>query len=404
MKQELLKRQNDKRNEKLENPNEKDKNEKLNKELEDMCIFGNIMKNQIIEEKFRNPEKYIEINEALNLEKEDQGLFALGLLGNILEQNGTEVIIEKEDNTNKNEQDEAITTLQFISSGLAQKTKYSLHFDFGDQRNEQLLNDKNEYNKFKEKLIEKLSKDYNIPKNKIIVTLPKKGSVSVQVIFQSDEFNNLNVNDFINKFKNDYNYPELQNLKEVHTDVIMEGCKLSKNQLDSRGNRVDWPTSEERRGNKPYNAPVGWIGIGLKVMDKYDNGNNTWIGMQNIDGEWCVAYHGVARGNTPENVSKITGLIAKSGFKPSTSGAATDDDDLRHPGKKCGLGVYCSPDIEYAETYAGITEFNGERYKCVMMLRINPEKIRQSKTWQEEYILEPNSNEIRPYRILLKKC
>ena len=71
MKQELLKRQNDKRNEVLENPNEKEINEKLNKELEDMCIFGNIMKNQIREEKIKNPEKYIEINDALNLENED---------------------------------------------------------------------------------------------------------------------------------------------------------------------------------------------------------------------------------------------------------------------------------------------------------------------------------------------
>ena len=126
--------------------------------------------------------------------------------------------------------------------------------------------------------------------------------------------------------------------------------------------------------------------------------------MSNTEGEWCVAYHGVARGNTPENVSKIAGLIAKSGFKPFTWGKVTDDDDLRHPGKKCGLGVYCSPDIEYAERYAGVTEFNGERYKCVMMLRVNPEKIRQSKSWPNVYILEPNSNEIRPYRILLKKC
>ncbi len=37
------------------------------------------------------------------------------------------------------------------------------------------------------------------------------------------------------------------------------------------------------------------------------------------------------------------------------------------------------------------------------MLRVNRNKIRQSKTYQKEYILEPTTNEIRPYRILLKK-
>ena len=37
------------------------------------------------------------------------------------------------------------------------------------------------------------------------------------------------------------------------------------------------------------------------------------------------------------------------------------------------------------------------------MLRINPSKIRQSKTYPKEYILDANPDEIRPYRILLKK-
>ena len=141
--------------------------------------------------------------------------------------------------------------------------------------------------------------------------------------------------------------------------------------LDSRGNNRDggWASKGERRGGEEYIPPIGWTGYGLKVYDVY--GDNTWLGMNNNSGEWCVAYHGVARGQAPEEVSKITGLIYKSGFKPSSGGAATNDPDLRHPGKTCGLGVYCSPDIAYAEGYAGITEFNGEKYKCVLMLRIN---------------------------------
>ena len=57
----------------------------------------------------------------------------------------------------------------------------------------------------------KLSKDYNIPPEKIVITFPQKGSFHVQVIFQSDEFNNLNKQQFINKFKNDPEYKELSN-------------------------------------------------------------------------------------------------------------------------------------------------------------------------------------------------
>ena len=59
---------------------EKIKNTRINETLEDMCIYGNIMKKEILEEKEKNPEKFIEIEEALKLEEKDQDLFALGLL------------------------------------------------------------------------------------------------------------------------------------------------------------------------------------------------------------------------------------------------------------------------------------------------------------------------------------
>lgn len=117
----------------------------------------------------------------------------MGLLGDALQKNGTEVIIEKNNNKNKDDIDVGTTCLQFISTGLSQKTKYDLHFDFGKKRNDELLTNEQEYKKFKNRLIEKLSKDYNIPKNKIIVAFPEKGSFKVQVIFQSNEFNNLNI-------------------------------------------------------------------------------------------------------------------------------------------------------------------------------------------------------------------
>ena len=59
---------------------EKEINKKVNEVLEDMCIYGTIMKKEIKKEKIKNPKKYISTNEALKLETKDQGLFALGLL------------------------------------------------------------------------------------------------------------------------------------------------------------------------------------------------------------------------------------------------------------------------------------------------------------------------------------
>jgi len=373
--------------------------------LEDMNAMGTIMKEQILEEKKTNPEKFFTTEEIIEKKESNDDLFALGIFSKALESQGMVTAIEKEDNENDEDKKMAQTSLQFLVNGMSEKIKYNLHFDFGEDKNKQLLDDENERKNFHDKLRKKLSEEYNMNEEDIIITFPRKGSYQVSIIFKSNDFN-LNEKDLMNKFRNEKD--ELSKLKNIESGIILSGCKLRKSMLDYRGNNKDggWAGLGEKRGGEAYIPPKGWIGYGLKVYDVYEN--NTWLGMNNCKGEWCVAYHGVACGQSSKNVSRITGLISKgtsekSGFLPSTSGKATYDDDLRHPGKKCGLGVYCSPDISYSEAYAGVTELNGEKYKCVLMLRVNPEKIRQSKSWPKEYILEANPDEIRPYRILLKK-
>ena len=390
-----------------EEKKEKEKNIKINQTLEDMCNYGMIIKKEIIEEKEKNPEKFIEIKEALKKEEEDPDLFALGLLAQNLEDTGIETAIDSSIGEENNDENE--TTLQFIFNGMSNKSRYDLHFDFGESRNSEILNDEEESEKFKDDLKSKLSKDYNIPKEKIIVTYLQEGSVRVQVIFQSDEFNNLNEKEFLDKFKNenDEDFKELKNLKEIHTDVIMSGCKLSKNQLDSRGNNKDplWAPEGETRGNKLYDPPKGWIGIGLKVIDKYKD--NDWIAYDHREGEWCVAYHGVGVGQNSKEIKKITGLICKTNFKPGRRQAHEDCDDIFHPGQKVGKGVYCTPKIKIAEGYAGISEINGIKYKTVLMTRVKPDAIRQcDHTVQDEtdyWVVDGTPDEIRPYRILYKK-
>ena len=356
--------------------------------LEDMSTMGTIMKEQILSNKETNPEKYISEEEIIK-NKSDEQTYALGIFSKVLENQGMVTAIEK-DNNSEDAKNTAQTSMQFLVNGMSDKSKYDLHFELGDEKNSQLLNDEEERRKFHDKLRKKLSKEYNIKEEDIIISFPRHGSYQVTIIFKSEDF----------KLEKD----ELGKLKSIEQGIIIGGCCLHKNMLDPRGNNRDggWAGIGEKRGGEDYIPPTGWTGYGLKVYDVY--GDNTWLGMNNSKGEWCVAYHGVARASSPKEVAKITGLITQSGFKPSTGGKITTDPDLRHPGKKCGLGVYCSPDISYAEGYAGITQFNGENYKCVLMLRINPQKIRQSTTWPKEYILEPTTNEIRPYRILLKKC
>ena len=408
---------------------DKEKNNKLNQILEDMCIYGNTAKERIIEEKQKNPEKFIPTNIALKKGKEDPELFALGLIASVLEKNEIETAIVNDDYIKKEkekekdnikainkeetqkqiekerqEENEAMTSLQFLTNGWIGKKKYDLSFDFDDNRVNEILFDPIEYNNFKKKLIDKICKDYNVPKDKIIVTFPQMGSLRVQVIFQSDEFNDLNPDEFKEKFKNDKDFEELRKIKEVQTGVIMSGCKLSKAQLDIRGNRIEWPKNEKRGGEK-YNAPEGWIGIGLKVFDKYEN--DQWIDMQNQKGEWVVAYHGVGNLANPKDVVGIPASIYQQGFKIGKRQAHKDCDDYFHPGQKVGEGIYCTPRIDIAEQYAGNSEFNGVEYKTVIMCRVNPKARRHCYKCEESrinkyWVVNGTPDEIRPYRILYK--
>ena len=63
-----------------------------------MCIYGEFTKKEIKEEKEKHPEKFIETSQALKLEKQDEGLFALGLLSQNLEGLGVETAIEVKEN------------------------------------------------------------------------------------------------------------------------------------------------------------------------------------------------------------------------------------------------------------------------------------------------------------------
>ena len=236
-----------------------------------MCILGSIMKKEIIEEKTNEPEKIISIEEATK----DKEIFCLGILAQNLENIGITTAIERNESNNIESQNESNTILQFIVNGKIEKKKYDLHFDFGEKRNNELLNNEKEQEKFNNKLRKKLSIEYNISEDKIIITNPQKGSYTVQVIFETYDFNDKNID--INKFKEnctDKEFEELKNLKEIHTGLVMEGCKLTKEMLDSRGNRESGWEKGGKRGGFDYIPPEGWKGFGLKVLDKYDDGNN----------------------------------------------------------------------------------------------------------------------------------
>ena len=162
----------------------------------------------------------------------------------------------------------------------------------------------------------------------------------------------------------------------------------------------------ENRGGRPYNPPDGWIGFGLNVINKYDNGNNDWLACDGRPGEWCVAFHGACVRSTSDQIKQIIKPILQYNLKPGAGQACAGYNDACHPGQKVGRGVYCSPNPTDAEGYAGKIDVNGYRYKVAFMLRVKPDKIRYGNECPNYWVLnagDRNFSEIRPYRFLIKK-
>lgn len=356
------------------------------KELEvisDMAIMGTITKDYITIDTQDHPNKYLSTQNALS--SNEQYYFILGILSDYLTKQGVLTAIEKKDENqlSKEKLKEIDTFLQFLINGLTNLKKHELRFDFGWEENQLLLNDMQKKEEFMDELRVSLGKGLKIPNNHMIITYPRMGSVIITVIFKTEDFNNITVNQLQSIF-NTY-APHLNHLVSIESNLILDGVLLNPELLDSRGDNKNqgWGYNEQR-GGRPYYPPKGWIGYGLRVLGKYDKGNNVWLNYNGAQGEWCVAYHGAS--------SKIN----------QNYNLMRDVEDSNHPGQKVGEGVYCSPKPNVLDSDGGIVQVGNKKYKIGFMLRVKPDKIRIAKTNPDYWVLNGNSDEIRPYRILIK--
>ena len=98
------------------------------------------------------------------------------------------------------------------------------------------------------------------------------------------------INESENEIKNGKdNFSEL--FSELENGLMLE-CKLNQDLFYSKANKINWGNGG-KRGGFEYMPPHGWIGIGLRVLGKYDNGNDDWLGNNGNKNEWAVAYQKV---------------------------------------------------------------------------------------------------------------
>ena len=335
-----------------------------------------------------------ETEEKDEKEKKEEEIFVLSIISKILEEKGINAGIYKK-NQNKSELNGA--SLQYLFGGLTEKKKFKLLLNLDKNDSNKFIEKEDEFNELIDNYKNKFSIKLKIKKDDILLVNPKYNNGQCTLDLIPGDNSNLTV---INQLK------EYKEVKEIEEKPLIEGCQLNSDIFDPAGNNQDggWGIGETR-GKEKYIPPLGWVGYGLKVKGKYDNGNDSWLDYNDDkDGVFAVAYFGISNiYSNKKNLNNFLEEIAspdtlKIGYEQTYK----DDQDIRHPTQKCGSGIYLFQNPEIAENSAGIINIGAIRYKLLLMCRVNPKRIRQPKGFKDCWILNSSPFEVRPYRILIK--
>ncbi len=350
---------------------------------------GKLMKKEIEEAKKNDPEKYITMNESL-LKPPNPPLFISGLLAKHLNNEGVEVAIER--HTSKSIKD---SIMNLLTTGLYKGKIIQIHFDYGEKKNNQKLTNEKLRNKFIKLWLTRIHSKIKIKKNNLYFKSLFLEKLSLSLV-SMENIEQKQLEDIKKLYKE---------IKEIEYHLLLEGCVISPEMFDTRWNNRDggWAKKGEKRGGRIYNPPYGWIGYGLNVTDKYDNKDNTWLGMKNIEGEWWVAYHG--NGIKNNRIKDVNDTNHKNEIINNLPHFFNKVNNINELSKKkypfVGSGLYLTDKID--DDSFEIIEHLNHRYNITFMCRVHPNEVKISQEKENYFVVDPNENCVRPYRILLKE-
>ena len=243
---------------------------------------------------------------------------------------------------------------------------------------------------------EKIRKKIKITDKRKVYTNEKYDITIIELILKEDSIDANSFLDIDTKIYCDNPNYEFRN-KDIYIIGNIKDYTYGKiKSIDENGN-----IGKKIKGGFEYYPPVGWIGFGLRVKDKFDNRDDSWI--ENNNSNWCIAYHGIDINLNSNEIKKIIGIICKQGFKAGFGQIHSKCEDIYHPGQEVGNGVYFSQNIAVAENYAGKINICNEDYIIVLMVRIKSSSIRCCEDAPEFWVTNGNFDEVRTYRILVKK-
>ena len=373
----------------------------MNKYIENAINFSYSVKQELLEEKRLHPNRFINIDTILSSPgllsnsqpSKNDYKYILCLIGKILKNKDIEVGIYN-DSQNKDRID--LCSIQFIFSGLINKKKYTVGILPNNDDTFMIIHDLTQRKKFIEDYKTKFSSRLKINKNLIILTNPRIRNDNIYI--------DLAFNPNIKKIEEKILEKELkkEGIIDFFSRPLLEGCRLSQNIFNPKYNKYyNQILKNQKRGGEEYIQPLEWTVYGMNVSGKYDFGNNTWLGNNNSIGEFAVAYYGI-NNLVNKNMSMMNNIMSLMG-NLETGQTFVGVKNIRKQGHSCKAGAYFYKNPKYAENSSEIIKIAGFEYKVMFMCRVKPSKIMQPENFKDCWILSPTPDEVRPYKILIKK-
>ena len=314
-----------------------------------------------------------------------------------------------------------VTTQQLIENlnsllGISEeKSENSDEFD--DLLEEAFVNEvsSNKFDEIKKKIfffINIISKENQKFTKEDLKSFSDKISKSLDINF-ADLFliQNAPINNFAKCFnfkeislKQNPNFPPVSKLLELQSikyKLLIKDFGVGEENFDNTGNLLVPNTRQNRfRGKEIYDPPYNWLGLGLSVLGKFDDGNDDWLEDISEESEWAIAYRGISTKNQNRMLKyfivKRNLEIARINFKDKFGKKL---NDKRHWGT-IESGIYMTPYIKIAEKYTKTISFNNKNYKVLLMAKVKVSEIKEPKN-SNFWVLD--NDKIRIYRVLFKE-
>ena len=272
-----------------------------------------------------------------------------------------------------------------------------------------------EFNEIKNKLfyfINIISKENDIYSKNDLNNYSTKISELIEIektnifLIQNSQFDNFvksnNFNDIpLMEIKDNPLFNKFCELKMIKMNLLIKEYKINNIFFDDRGNFLN-PNSRRNmfRGKEIYDAPYGWMGLGLNVLGKYKN--DDWLEDISNQSEWAIAYRFIAARNINKIKYYLKYFIENRNLNILQTTFKKQINDSRR-WKSLKEGIIMTPLIQTAEKYTQSISFNNKKYKVLLMAKVKINEIVEPKGSNFWFLKNKNNKDIRIYRVLFKE-